>query len=148
MYKWKYRLAKSKTNPTKARRGFDKITKMLSTKNRDPSIVHCSMLCDVLPINQKMVQSICEKKTFWIYLYWAICSRHSHYHTSAGNVIQIRGSLYSGGNSKFVMHVHLKVLFWWNLQFRLSRRRTLENEIPLPGIKDHFNFYKLICQVL
>ena len=63
MYKWKYRFAKSKTNPTKARRGFDKITKMLSTKNRDPSIVHCSMLCDVLPINQRMVQSICEKKT-------------------------------------------------------------------------------------
>ena len=76
-------------------------------------------------------------------MYWAICSRHSHYHTSAGNVIQIRGSLYSGGNSKFVMHVHLKVLFWWNLQFRLSRRRTLENEISVPWIKDHFIFLSL-----
>ena len=61
MYKWKYGFAKSKTNPTKNRRGFDNITKMLSMKNRGPSIVHCSMLCDVPPINQRMVQSICAK---------------------------------------------------------------------------------------
>ena len=45
------------------------ITKMLSTKNRDSSIVHCSMLCDVLPINQRMVQSFSAKAGKFLMVY-------------------------------------------------------------------------------
>ena len=45
------------------------ITKMLSTKNRDSSIVHCSMLCDVLPINQRVVQSVSTKTGKFLMVY-------------------------------------------------------------------------------